>query len=112
MVLPTESEESWGAFLGKKFHSGVNYILGYTANGMTIASFIQTSGTHNTSCDSNKSSGELAQDLVRTLGDRVTNANFQVEDDNGNKFELAVYLYPKGEMNANTNNCGKCATCL
>lgn len=96
----------------KKFHSGVNYILGYTANSMTIASFIQTSGTHNTSCDSNKSSGELAQDLVRTLGNSVTNANFQVEDDNGNKFELAVYLYPKGEMNANTNNCGKCATCL
>ena len=100
-----------GSIPWKEFHSGVNYILGHTADSVTVATFIQTSGTHNTSCDSKKSSGELAQDLVRTLGDRVTNANFQVEDDNGNKFEL-VEINPKGEMNANTNNSGKCATCL
>lgn len=96
----------------KNFAKGIFFATDQTSNGVTIGTFIQSYGKQDTSCDTVKTSGGLAQDLLDSLGPNVTNANFRVYDEDGNAFGVAVYAFPKGETNANNNNCGHCAHCL
>ncbi|KAE8386218.1 hypothetical protein BDV23DRAFT_163697 [Aspergillus alliaceus] len=91
----------------------VNFVVGHTPNGITIISSIHTagSGSPEQKCETNKTTRQLAGDLVNSAGtDGVTNIVWMIKDENGKEWELAVRARPLGA--SNNNNCGACALCL
>ncbi|KAE8382642.1 hypothetical protein BDV26DRAFT_277819 [Aspergillus bertholletiae] len=91
----------------------VNFVVGHTANGITIISSIHTagSGSPEQKCETNKTTRQLAGDLVNSAGtDGVTNVVWLIKDENGKEWELALRARPLGA--SNNNNCGACALCL
>ncbi|GMG43088.1 hypothetical protein BDV35DRAFT_217052 [Aspergillus flavus] len=97
----------------KDYLKAVNFIVGHTANGITIISSLHTagSGSPEQKCETNKTTRELAGDLVNSIGkDDVTNIVWVIKDENGKEWELGLRARALGT--SNNNNCGACALCL
>ena len=89
---------------------GLDFVVDPAANGITIITSLQTSGTQNTACDTKKTTGGLIQDLVNSASaEGLTNASYMVEDENGKQFEVDIRVYT--DNRDNTNSCGECALC-
>ena len=94
----------------RTFWRGIDFVVGRAANGITIITSLQTSGTQNTACDTKKTTGGLIQDLVNSASaEGLTNASYMVEDENGKQFEVGIRVYT--DNRDNTNSCGECALC-
>ena len=94
----------------RTFWRGIDFVVGRAVNSIMIITSLQTSGTQNTACDTNKMTGRLIQDLVNSISaEGLMNASFMVKDENGKQFEVGIRVYT--DKHDNTNSCGECALC-
>lgn len=91
---------------------GVDFVISRAANGITILGTVTGSGSGSPDiCESQKTTGRLVNDLVSSSkADGLTNGLWQVVDEDGGVWEVALKLKEDGK--ANTNNCGACPTCM
>ncbi|KAI9370348.1 hypothetical protein BJX61DRAFT_544720 [Aspergillus egyptiacus] len=91
---------------------GVDFLVARAASGITIIGTITGSGGESPSkCDSGGNPGSLAKDLINSAkSEGLTNALWQVTDENGRLWEVALQVHEEGKENS--DNCGACPTCL
>jgi hypothetical protein len=91
---------------------GVDFVVARAANGITVFGEIFGSGGGDPStCDTGKNAGSLAKDLISSArSEGLTNALWQLRDEDGRTWELALQLREDGKKNS--DNCGACPTCL
>ncbi|GFG10630.1 hypothetical protein IFM5058_05022 [Aspergillus udagawae] len=91
---------------------GIDFFVGRAANGITLIGTAIGSGSGNPdTCDTGKTTASLAQDLINSSrSEGLTNALWQLRDEDGRVWELGLQLREEGK--GNSNNCGACPTCL
>lgn len=106
-VAQTFHDHRWSAVA-----KGFDFVVTRAANGITIFGSISGSGDGSPGkCDSTGSPSTLVKHLINSAkSEDLTNAVWQIRNDDGSVWEVSLRLY-EGEKE-NPDNCGACPTCL